>query len=118
MRHDEDTDTAYNLAVQMIGNAFIARRSMVDCSGGEFIDLVLSDAAATLGRLDSSLGDRAAADHLAVVSAIIEALRGGDRRKPGGGAVRAAADRIAGIPGGRRPAEMPPPVWRPGRIGR
>ncbi len=90
MKRDEDTDTAYNLAVQVIGNAFIARRSMIDCSGVEFIDLVLSDAATTLGRLGSSLSDRESADHLVVVTAIVESLRGGDRHRQRDGAATAA----------------------------
>ncbi len=90
MKRDDETDTAYNLAVQIIGNAFIARRSMTDCSGIEFIDLVLSDAVSTLGRLVPGRGDREAADQLVVVSAIIESLRGGDRHKPKGGVVTAA----------------------------
>ncbi|CAG0991597.1 MAG: hypothetical protein F9K19_07905 [Rhizobiaceae bacterium] len=90
MKRDDETDTAYNLAVQIIGNAFIARRSMIDCSGVEFIDLVLSDAASTLGRLIPGTSDREAADHLVVVTAIIESLRGGECRKPRGGAASAA----------------------------
>jgi hypothetical protein len=87
---DNVTDTAYNLAVQVIGNAFIARRSMVDCKGGEFIDLVLSDASTALGRLGATLENREAADHLLVVTAIIESLRHTDHAAPRDGAVSAA----------------------------
>ena len=76
---DENEDTAYDLAVQIIGNAFIARRSMVDCSGAEFIDLVLSDASTALNRLNAAMHSPESVDHLRVVSALIESLRHGDR---------------------------------------
>ncbi len=90
IRRVETTDTAYNLAVQIIGNAFIARRSMVDCGGGEFIDLVLSDAVAALRRLGDAMYGAEALDNLVVATAIVESLRGDDRRRPIRGAVSAA----------------------------
>jgi hypothetical protein len=90
IRSVDTTDTAYNLAVQIIGNAFIARRSMVDCSGGDFIDLVLSDAVTALRRLGEGMKSAEALDTLAVVTAIVESLRGDDRREPRKAAVSAA----------------------------
>ena len=90
MRRDETTDTAYNLAVQVIGNAFISRRSMIDCRGVDFIDLVLSDAAAALRRLGEDLQNPEALDNLTVVKAIVESLRSDDRNRPRGGTVSAA----------------------------
>lgn len=90
MRRVETTDTAYNLAVQVIGNAFISRRSMIDCSGVDFIDLVLSDAVAALRRLGDDLHTAEALDNLTVVTAIVESLRGDDRHRPRGGTLSAA----------------------------
>lgn len=86
----ETTDTAYNLAVQIIGNAFIARRSMVDCSGGDFVDLVLSDAVTALQRLGDGMKSAEALDNLVVVTAIVESLRRPDRGRPMDGAASAA----------------------------
>lgn len=50
MKHFEIDATfdAYSLAVQVLGNAFIARRGMVGIEAGEFIDCVFSDAALAL----------------------------------------------------------------------
>jgi hypothetical protein len=90
MRRAETTDTAYNLAVQVIGNAFISRRSMIDCSGLDFIDLVLSDAVTALRRLGNDLQTPEALDNLTVVTAIVESLRGDERHRSRGGTLSAA----------------------------
>lgn len=90
MRSVDTTDTTYNLAVQVIGNAFIARRSMVDCNAGEFIDLVLSDAVTALRRLGEEMKDAEARDNLVVVTAIVGSLRRADRSRTMDGAVSAA----------------------------
>jgi hypothetical protein len=70
-----DTDTAYALATQLVGSAFIARRSMVDVEARVLADSVFADAAVALQRIIKEQSDPASGVHLTMVASIIQALR-------------------------------------------
>lgn len=70
-----DADTAYALATQLVGSAFIARRSMVDVDARMLADFVFADAAFALERIIQEQSDPAAGAHLTLVASVIQALR-------------------------------------------